>query len=89
MACAHTCARWHQVQREEDPLVPIYGLIGLHAVLVFCNLVLICAICDPYRVDAALFSNTESLEKSTKRLVGDWSDQIDLAEGLTRRFVLY
>lgn len=89
MACARTCARWHQVQQKEDPLVPIYGLIGLHAVLAFCNLVLICAICDPYGVDAALFSNTESLKKSTKRLVGDWSDQIDLAEGLTRRFVLY
>ncbi|KAJ5537227.1 hypothetical protein N7513_010413 [Penicillium frequentans] len=89
MACARTCARWHQVQQKEDPLVSIYGLIGLHAVLAFCYFVLICAICDPHGVDAALFSNTESLKKSTERLIGDWSDRIDLAERLTRRFVLY
>lgn len=50
------------------PLVPIHGLIGLHAVLASCYPILIRAIRSPSGVDdAAVLSNAESLKKSTER----------------------
>lgn len=89
MACARTCALWHEVLQKGGPLVPIHGLIGLQAVLEYS--ILICAKCNPDGADDAdVLSNTESLYKSTESLLGDWSDQIDLAdEGLIRRFILH